>query len=96
MGMPAARLSDMHVCPMVTVLVPHVGGPIAGPGAPTVLIGGMPAARVGDMAVCVGPPDVIVTGSPTVLLVGSPAARIGDMTAHGGVIVVGCPTVLIS
>ena len=96
MGMPAARLSDMHVCPMVTVLVPHVGGPIAGPGAPTVLIGGMPAARVGDMAVCVGPPDVIVTGSATVLLAGSPAARMGDMTAHGGVIVVGCPTVLIS
>jgi uncharacterized Zn-binding protein involved in type VI secretion len=96
MGMPAARLSDMHVCPMVTVLVPHVGGPIAGPGAPTVLIGGMPAARIGDMAICVGPPDVIVTGSPTVLLAGSPAARIGDMTAHGGVIVAGCPTVLIS
>lgn len=96
MGMPAARLSDMHVCPMVTAVVPHVGGPIAGPGAPTVLIGGMPAARIGDMAVCVGPPDVIVTGSPTVLLAGSPAARIGDMTAHGGVIVVGCPTVLIS
>jgi len=96
MGMPAARLSDMHVCPMVTAVVPHVGGPIAGPGAPTVLIGGMPAARIGDMAVCVGPPDVIVTGSPTVLLAGSPAARMGDMTAHGGVIVVGCPTVLIS
>jgi uncharacterized Zn-binding protein involved in type VI secretion len=96
MGMPAARLSDMHVCPMVTVLVPHVGGQIAGPGAPTVLIGGMPAARIGDMAVCVGPPDVIVTGSPKVLLAGSPAARIGDMTAHGGVIVAGCPTVLIA
>ncbi len=76
--------------------MPHVGGPIAGPGAPTVLIGGMPAARIGDMAVCVGPPDVIVTGSPTVLIAGSPAARIGDMTAHGGAIVVGCPTVLIS
>ena len=96
MGMPAARLSDMHVCPMVTVVVPHVGGPIAGPGAPTVLIGGLPAARIGDMAVCVGPPDVIVTGSSKVLLAGSPAARMGDMTAHGGVIVVGCPTVLIS
>jgi uncharacterized Zn-binding protein involved in type VI secretion len=96
MGMPAARLTDMHVCPMVTVLVPHVGGPIAGPGAPTVLIGGMPAARIGDMAVCVGPPDVIVTGSLKVLIAGSPAARIGDMTAHGGAIVVGCPTVLIS
>jgi uncharacterized Zn-binding protein involved in type VI secretion len=81
---------------MVTVLVPHVGGPIAGPGAPTVLIGGMPAARVGDMCVCVGPPDVIVLGSFTVLIGGMPAARMLDMTAHGGMIVVGCPTVLIN
>lgn len=96
MGMPAARLTDMHVCPMVTVLVPHVGGPVAGPGAMTVLIGGLPAARVGDALVCVGPPDVIATGSTHVLIAGSPAARLGDMTAHGGVIVAGCPTVLIS
>lgn len=96
MGQPAARLTDMHVCPMVTVLVPHVGGPIVSPGAPTVLIGGLPAARVGDMAVCVGPPDVIALGSFTVLISGQPAARLGDMTAHGGVIVVGEPTVLIS
>ena len=96
MGMPAARLTDMHVCPMVTVLVPHVGGPIVGPGAPTVLIGGLPAARIGDALVCVGPPDVIATGSMHVLIAGSPAARLGDMTAHGGVIVVGAPTVLIS
>ena len=92
---PAARLTDMHVCPMVTVLVPHVGGPIAGPGAPTVLIGGLPAARVGDMAVCVGPPDVIALGSFTVLIGGQPAARMGDLTAHGGTIVLGYPTVLI-
>ena len=95
MGQPAARLTDMHVCPMVTVVVPHVGGPIAAPGAPTVLICGLPAARVGDMAVCVGPPDVIVLGSFTVLIGGQPAARMGDMTAHGGVIVLGAPTVLI-
>ncbi|MGH7555231.1 MAG: PAAR domain-containing protein [Longimicrobiales bacterium] len=95
---PAARLTDMHVCPMVTPGVPpipHVGGPIAGPGAPTVLIGGLPAARVGDMCVCVGPPDVIALGSFTVLIQGMPAARMGDMTAHGGVIVLGYPTVLI-
>ncbi|MHB8309574.1 MAG: PAAR domain-containing protein [Metallibacterium sp.] len=92
---PAARLTDLHVCPMVTVLVPHVGGPISGPGAPTVLIGGMPAARVSDMAVCVGPPDSIVMGSPTVLIGGLPAARMGDSTAHGGTIVLGCFTVLI-
>jgi uncharacterized Zn-binding protein involved in type VI secretion len=94
--MPAARLTDMHVCPMVTVLVPHVGGPIVAPGAPTVLIGGMPAARVGDMCVCVGPPDVIILGSFTVLIGGQPAARMLDMTAHGGMIVLGYPTVLIN
>lgn len=95
MGQPAARLTDMHTCPMVTGVVPHVGGPITGPGAPTVLIGGMPAAHVGDMAVCVGPPDSLVKGSATVLIGGTPAVRMGDSTAHGGVIVLGCPTVLI-
>ncbi|BAJ79621.1 MULTISPECIES: PAAR domain-containing protein [Acidiphilium] len=95
MGQPAARLTDMHVCPMVDVLVPHVGGPIIGPGAPTVLIGGMPAARVGDMAVCVGPPDSVVVGAFTVLIGGQPAARMGDSTAHGGTIILGMPTVLI-
>jgi uncharacterized Zn-binding protein involved in type VI secretion len=93
---PAARLGDPHVCPMVTVLVPHVGGPILPPCAVTVLIGGMPAARVGDMAVCVGPPDVIAMGSFKVLIKGQPAARMGDMTAHGGVIVMGYPTVIIN
>ena len=95
MGMPASRISDMHVCPMVTGIVPHVGGPILPPGAVTVLIGGLPAARVGDMAVCVGPPDVIALGSFTVLTAGQPQARIGDMTAHGGAIVLGLPTVLV-
>ncbi|MFA1263955.1 PAAR domain-containing protein [Xanthomonas axonopodis pv. fascicularis] len=92
---PAARLTDLHVCPMVTGVVPHVGGPIISPGAPTVLIGGLPAARLGDMAVCVGPPDSIVAGAPTVLIAGQPAARLGDSTAHGGVITLGCFTVLI-
>lgn len=91
----AARLTDLHVCPMVTGVVPHVGGPIVSPGAPTVLIGGLPAARLGDMAVCVGPPDSIVAGAPTVLIAGQPAARLGDGTAHGGVITLGCFTVLI-
>lgn len=93
--MMAARLTDMHACPMTTGPVPHVGGPIAGPGAPTVLIGGLPAARVGDSLVCVGPPDTIVKGSATVLIGGAPAARMGDMTAHGGNIVIGCPLVMI-
>lgn len=92
---PAARLTDMHTCPLLTGLVPHVGGPITGPGTPTVLIGGLPAATVGDMCVCVGPPDAIVKGSATVLIGGKPAARIGDTTAHGGVIVLGQATVMI-
>jgi uncharacterized Zn-binding protein involved in type VI secretion len=92
---PAARMTDLHVCPMVTVLVPHVGGPILPPCCPTVLIGFLPAARVTDMAFCVGPPDVIVKGSPTVLISSLPAARIGDQTAHGGLIVLGCFTVMI-
>lgn len=95
MGMPAARVADMHVCPMVTGVVPHVGGPILPPGCPTVLIGGMPAARVADMATCVGPPDIIAMGSMTVLTGGMPQARLGDSTAHGGVIVLGCFTVLV-
>lgn len=85
----------MHVCPMVTGVVPHVGGPILPPGLPTVLIGGMPAATATGMCVCTGPPDIIAMGSPTVLIGGMPAARLGDTTAHGGTIIVGCPTVLI-
>jgi uncharacterized Zn-binding protein involved in type VI secretion len=93
---PAARVTDMHTCPMVTPPgIPHVGGPILPPCAPTVLIGFLPAARVTDMCLCVGPPDVIVKGSPTVLINNLMAARIGDNTAHGGVIVLGCPTVII-
>lgn len=95
MGKPAARITDMHTCPMVTGIVPHVGGPIISPCCPTVLIGGLPAARVGDMAVCTGPTDTIAMGSPTVQIGGQMAARIGDPTVHGGVIVVGLPTVLI-
>lgn len=92
---PAARITDMHTCPMVTGLVPHVGGPILPPGEATVLIGGLPAAKVGDMATCVGPPDTIIMGSGTVMIGGMPAARMGDSTAHGGVIVLGCATVII-
>jgi uncharacterized Zn-binding protein involved in type VI secretion len=80
---------------MITGLVPHVGGPIVGPGCPTVLIGGLPAARLGDMAACAGPPDVVILGAFNVLIGGQPAARMGDMTAHGGVIVLGCVNVLL-
>lgn len=95
---PAARVGDMHTCPMVTPGVPpipHVGGPVLPPGVPTVLIGGVPAATATSMCTCVGPPDVIAMGSTTVLIGGKPAARMGDTTGHGGAIVVGCPTVLI-
>lgn len=95
MGQPAARITDMHVCPMVTGVVPHVGGPILPPGCPTVMIASLPAARVGDMATCTGPPDSIVLGSQTVKIGGMPAARMGDLTSHGGSIVAGCFTVLI-
>ncbi len=95
----AARITDMHTCPMQTPAVPapipHVGGPIAGPSVPTVLIGKLPAAVVGDTCICVGPPDAIVKGSATVMIGNMPAARMGDSTAHGGSIAVGCPTVMI-
>ncbi len=95
MGAPAARINDMHVCPMTTGTVPHVGGPIFPPGAATVMIGGLPAACVGDMAICTGPPDSIIAGSATVMIGGKPAARMGDPTAHGGKIIIGLSTVLI-
>ena len=98
MGLPALRVGDMHVCPQVipgVVPVPHVGGPITGPGAPTVLIGGMPAARITDMAVCVGPPDAIGSGVNTILIGGMPAANFGSSFQHGGSAVMCCPTVLL-
>lgn len=94
MPQPAARATDLQVCPMVTGVVPHVGGPIA-MGCPTVLIGSLPAARLGDPTTCVGPPGTIAFGSPTVLIGGQPAARMGDPTAHGGAITLGCFTVLV-
>lgn len=95
MGQPASRVSDMHVCPMVTGVVPHVGGPVLPPGGATCLIGGLPAARSGDMCTCVGPPDSIVKGSGTVMVSNMPLARMGDTTSHGGTIVLGLPTVLV-
>jgi uncharacterized Zn-binding protein involved in type VI secretion len=92
----AARVGDMHTCPMVTPpSTPHVGGPVIPAGCPTVMIANMPAARVGDMCTCTGPPDTIVAGSATVMIGSMPAARMGDSTAHGGSIVIGCPTVMI-
>ena len=92
----AARVGDMHTCPMVSGVTPHVGGPVLPPGCPQVLIGYMPAARVGDTLLCAtGPPDVIIRGSACVQIGSQPAARIGDATAHGGVITSGLPSVLI-
>jgi uncharacterized Zn-binding protein involved in type VI secretion len=95
MGTPAARITDMHVCPMVTGIIPHVGGPVLPPGAPTVLIMSLPAARVGDMCTCVGPPDSILVGNPTVLISNMPAAHLGSATAHGGVVMGMGVTVLL-
>ena len=96
---PASRITDMHVCPMVTqagpVPIPHVGGPVLPPGCPTVLVSNLPAARMGDMAMCVGPPDSVAMGLPTVLMGGPPAARMGDSTGHGGSIVLGAPVVIV-
>lgn len=95
---PAARITDLHVCPMSTPglpPVPHVGGPVLGPGVPTVLIGQLPATVVGDSLICVGPPDTLIMGSTTVLIGSRPAGRIGDATAHGGTITLGLPTVII-
>ncbi|WP_437538975.1 PAAR domain-containing protein [Sorangium sp. So ce726] len=92
---PAARITDMHTCPKVEPgPVPHVGGPVL-LGESTVLIGFQPAAREGDTLTCVGPPDSVKQGESTVLIGNKPAARMGDPTGHGGVIVAGCPTVMI-
>ncbi len=94
MGNPAARVNDPHVCPMITVLVPHLGGPVM-LGSPNVITGGMPQSRIGDLCLCVGPPDAIAMGSMTVIVNGMFAARVGDVTVHGGTIMMGMPTVLI-
>lgn len=91
----AARATDMHTCPLVSGTVPHVGGPLLPGGNSTVMIGGVPASIVGDTCVCSGPTDSLVAGSSSVMIAGKPAVRMGDSTAHGGVIVAGCPTVII-
>ena len=91
----AARATDMHTCPLVSGTVPHVGGPLLPGGNATVMIGGVPASIVGDSCVCSGPTDSLIVGSSTVMIAGKPAVRMGDSTAHGGVIVAGCPTVII-
>ena len=94
MGMPASRVGDMHVCPMVTGVVPHVGGPILPPGGMTVLVGSMPTARVTDLGTCVGPPDLGAVGTPVTLVMGLPVLHMGATTGHGGNVIIGLPTVL--
>jgi uncharacterized Zn-binding protein involved in type VI secretion len=89
---PAARVGDPTGHP----------GVIAGPGVPTVLIGGMPAAVMGDNHVCTmpplagpHPPSPIALGSLTVQIGGRGAARMGDISGCGATIVMGLPTVMI-
>lgn len=91
---PAARITDMHVCPMVTGLVPHVGGPQV-LGTPTVMIVNMPTGSVTSQEVCTGPPDADLLVSSTVMVGGKPADRLGDSSTHGGSLVMGAPTVMI-
>lgn len=95
MGLPVARLTDMHVCPLLTGPVPHVGGPVLQTGCMTVLFNKLPAAQVGSLVTCVGPPDAVAMGSTTVLVGKLPAVRMLDPTVHGGQIIIGAPTVLI-
>jgi uncharacterized Zn-binding protein involved in type VI secretion len=95
MSMPAARVTDLTVCPMVTGIVPHVGGPLLPGGAPTTLVANMPTASITAPSTCVGPPGMVAKGSATVLINKMPAARITDSTAHGGLVTVGAPTTLI-
>lgn len=95
MGQPAARATDVHVCPMVTGVVPHVAGPCIPGGNVTVLIGGMPAVRSTDMVTCAGPPDMLAVGAPKILIGNMPAARMGDSTVHGGTVSLGHFTVLL-
>ena len=68
-GMPAWRGGgDVHVCPLVDGVKPHVGGVAV--GSVSVLIGGLPAARMGDKILEAGAPNPIVGGLPTVLIGG--------------------------
>lgn len=94
-GKPAATVGSMHICPLCSGTIPHVGGPVVGSGSPDVLINGKPAVTVGDVCTCAGPPDTIVQGNPTVLINGKPIACVGDMTTHGGTITTGEATVII-
>jgi uncharacterized Zn-binding protein involved in type VI secretion len=92
---PAARITDTHTCPMVHPgPVPHVGGPVVA-GCASVLIGHEPAARVSDAVICEPAQASIAAGSPSVIIGHQQAARVGDPTSHGGVVVAGCPTVII-
>jgi len=90
-GQPIATIGSMHVCPLCSGTVPHIGGPVIGPGMAGATINGQPIAVMGDMCTCVGPPDIIVQGCPGATINGVPIALVGSMTAHGGQIVQGMP-----
>lgn len=94
MSNPASRIGDWHKCPVCDPK-PHVGGPVVGPGCPTVLIGGQPAAAAGDVCTCVGPPDAISEGCPTVLVGNRPIAFKGAKTSHGGSLMQGEKSVTV-
>ena len=94
-GKPIATVGSMHMCPMCSGYIPHIGGPVTGPGMPGVTINGQAVAVMGDMCTCIGPPDVIVQGCPGITINGVPVASVGCMTAHGGQITSGIPGVTI-
>lgn len=94
MPKPAAFLGSLHVCPQVTGVVPHVGGPAMGM-AVMVMVGGPVAVNTNNISVCVGPPDKVAMASTTVMAQGKPMARMGDLCGHGGSIVLGMPTIIV-
>lgn len=95
MGLPIARITDIHICPVVSGIIPHVGGPLLQVSVVTVLMGGLPAAQVSGMLSCIGAVDTIIVGSTTVLVGAIPVARFSDKCAHGGTLITCFPTILI-
>lgn len=98
MSSPAFRCeADLHLCPLVSGVSPHIGGKVRPSSHRSVLICGSPAAANGDLIIEAGASNIIVGGSSTVFFNGHPAARLGDITAHGSPLLPGpgAPTVLI-
>jgi uncharacterized Zn-binding protein involved in type VI secretion len=80
---PAARLGDMHVCPIPG----HGMSPITS-ASPDTQINFLGAARVGDVCGCGA---VITTGFPSIVVDYRPLAYLGSPTSHGGSIISGSP-----